>query len=213
VIPCLSAAGESLFHYIVTSENCPTIQEHLKTQGVLFGRDLALKFKQNTYFNARKFLAYMRITLLPYIDTLRGRAVLAEEIAVLLMAHCSAHVSDDAIGILTEARVRVIAFVPHTTQVFQILDLTLFGVLKGCPRYELPSDENNATVNVISKVYHNFTQTMLRPNVWGTFRALWFEFDTKREPYQLLFNEVKLREIANFEELCSIDFSPDQLSG
>jgi hypothetical protein len=40
------------------------------------------------------------------------------------------------------------------TQVFQVLDLTLFGVLKRCPRYELPFDENNATVKVRTKVYH-----------------------------------------------------------
>jgi hypothetical protein len=49
---------------------------------------------------------------------------------------------------------------------------------------------------------------MARPNVWGTFRALSFEFefDTRREPYELLFDEVKLRESAGFEELWSVTF-------
>jgi hypothetical protein len=28
-----------------------------------------------------------------------------------------------------------------------------------------------------------------------------------REPYELLFDEVKLRESADFEELCSVSFS------
>jgi hypothetical protein len=32
VIACLSAAGESLLHYIVTSENSPSLQEHLKNK-------------------------------------------------------------------------------------------------------------------------------------------------------------------------------------
>jgi hypothetical protein len=118
----------------------------------------------------------------------------------------SAHASDDVIQILTEARVRVITFAPHTTQVFQVLDLTLFGVLRQCPRYELPFDENNATVKVITKVYHDFRQTMARPNVWGTFCALEFDFDTRREPYELLFDEVKLRESAGLEKLCSVTF-------
>jgi hypothetical protein len=110
------------------------------------------------------------------------------------------------IRILTEARVRVITFEPQTTQVFQVIDLTIFGVLKRCPRYELPFDDDNALVKVITKVYHDFTQTMSRPNVWGTFRALGFEFefDTRRDPYELLFDEVKLRESAVFEELCSV---------
>jgi hypothetical protein len=152
VIACLSAARESLFHYIITSKNSPTVQEHLKKQGVRFGRDFASKFNQNTSFNAGIFLADIRTILLPYIDTLPGRAVLAQEIAVLLMAHCSADVSDDVIRILTDARARVITFAPHTTQVFQVLDLTLFGVLKRCPRYELPFDANNATVTVITGI-------------------------------------------------------------
>jgi hypothetical protein len=82
------------------------------------------------------------------------------------MTHCSADTSDDVIRLLTEARVRVIPLAPHVTQVFQVFDLTLFGVLKQCPRYELPFDENNATVKVITKLYRDFTQTMALPNVW-----------------------------------------------
>jgi hypothetical protein len=110
--------------------------------------------------------------------------------------------------ILTEPRVCVITFAPHTTKLFQVLDLTLFDVLKRCPRYELPFDDDDATLKFIMKVYHDFTQTMTRPNVWGTFRALGceFEFDTRRELYELLFDEVKLRESAGFDELCSMTF-------
>jgi hypothetical protein len=111
------------------------------------------------------------------------------------MNNCSAHVTDDVIHFLIEAGVRVMTIAPHTTQIFQVLDLTIFRALNTRPRYELPFDENNATVKAIMKVYHDFTQTMARPNVWGIFRALGFEFefDPRREPYELLFDEVKLR--------------------
>jgi hypothetical protein len=100
------------------------------------------------------------------------------------------------IRIVTEARAGVITFAPYITHVFQVLDLTLFGVLERCPRYELPLDENHATVKAITKVYHDFTQTMARHNVWGTFRALEFEFDTRPEPCKLLVDEVTLMESA-----------------
>jgi hypothetical protein len=53
---------------------------------------------------------------------------LAQEITVLLIDDCSAHVSDDVTRIRTEARVRGITFAPHTTQVFHVFVLTLFGV-------------------------------------------------------------------------------------
>jgi hypothetical protein len=76
VIACLSAARESLFHYILTWQNSPTVQDHKKKQSVRFGRDFALKFKQKPHFNAGIFLVDIRTILLPYIDTFRGRAVL-----------------------------------------------------------------------------------------------------------------------------------------
>jgi hypothetical protein len=128
------------------------------------------------------------------------------------MLHCSADISDDVIRILTEPRVHVITFAPHPTQVFQVLDLTLLGVLKRCPGYELPFDVDSATAKVTTKVYHDFTQTMARPNVWGAFCALSLEFHTRRELYELLFDEVKLREGAGFDELSSVDLPLDRLS-
>jgi hypothetical protein len=173
----------------MTLPNSSIVQEHLNTQGVRFGRDFALKFNQKPYFNAVILLADIRTILLSYIDNFPGREVLSQEIAVLLMAHCSADVSDDVIRTLSEAKVRVVPLAPHTAQGFQVFDVTAFGVLKRCLRYELPFDENNATVKFITKVYHDFTPTMAQPNVWGTFRALGFEFDTRREPYKRLFDE------------------------
>jgi hypothetical protein len=47
---------------------------------------------------------------------------------------------------------------------------------------------------------------MVLANVCRTFRALGLEFDTRREPYWLLFDEIELRESAGFEEQWSVDF-------
>jgi hypothetical protein len=79
------------------------------------------------------------------------------------MDNCSSQVSDDMIRIGTGATVRIITYAPHTTQVFQVLDLTLFDIPKGCPRYELSFDDDNATVKVIMKVYHDFRQKRYNP--------------------------------------------------
>jgi hypothetical protein len=81
------------------------------------------------------------------------------------MAHCSADLSDDMILILTEVRVPVIAFAPHTTQVFQVADLTLFGVLKRRPRSGRPFIDADAIVTFLMTVYHDFTQTMVPSNI------------------------------------------------
>jgi hypothetical protein len=114
------------------------------------------------------------------------------------MDNCSVHVTDDVIRLLTEARVRVITCAPHTTHIFQVLDLTLFGVLKRRARYELPFETDNGAIRLILKVYHDFRQTMVPSNIWGTFRALGVDFDMRREPSRLLFDEEKLRGRAGF---------------
>jgi hypothetical protein len=85
VIVCVSAAGASLRPYIVTSQNSPVVQEHLKKQGVCFGRDTILKCNQKPYINPGIFLDSIRIIFLPYIDMLRDLAVFAQELAVFLM--------------------------------------------------------------------------------------------------------------------------------
>jgi hypothetical protein len=55
---------------------------------------------------------------------------------------------------------------------------------------------------------------MVELNTWGAFQAIGFEFEfeMEAEPYRLLLNEEKPRQIAGFRELWSIDFSLDQLS-
>jgi hypothetical protein len=165
VIVCVSVAGASLLPHIVTSQNSPVVQEHLTKQGVCFGRDMVLKFNQKPYINTGIFLDYIRTIFLSYIDILRGLAVFAQEPAILLIDNCSAHVSDDVIRIPTEASMRVITCASHTTQIFQVLDLTLFEVLKRRPRYELSSDDDNATVRFIMKGNHDFGQTLIRHNI------------------------------------------------
>jgi hypothetical protein len=83
---------------------------------------------------------------LSYLVSLGDLAAFSEEIAVLLMANCSAYATDDVISLRSDARVRVITFAPHTTQVFQVVDVTISGLLEGRPRYDQPFGNDDATI-------------------------------------------------------------------
>jgi D-lyxose ketol-isomerase len=63
------------------------------------------------------------------------------------MDNCPSHVTDDIIALLTEARLRVTTFAQYTTQIFQVLDVTLFGVLKRRLGYELPFEEGKEKIH------------------------------------------------------------------
>jgi hypothetical protein len=59
----------------------------------------------------------------------------------------SCYVTDDIIGLLTGARMGVISFAPHATQIFQILDVTLFSALKWRLGYKFPFEDEKRPLN------------------------------------------------------------------
>jgi hypothetical protein len=137
-----------------------------------FGSDFVLKSHTKSYINGEIFLDYIRIIFLLNFAELRTLDECAEEIEMLLMDNFPSHVTDNVIHFITEVPVRVIIFALHTTQIFQVLDVTFFSVLKRRPRYELPFDDQKATIKFIMKVYHDFKQTMVKPNIRGAFQAI-----------------------------------------
>jgi hypothetical protein len=109
--------------------------------------------------------------------------------------------SDDVIAVLTNTRVRVIAFAPHTTYVFQMLDAVLFDALKKSASGLKMVNEASGTVAFILKLYHDFKQTIVEVNTSGAFSAIGFTHDITQDPYGLLFDEKKFQQSRGFMEL------------
>jgi hypothetical protein len=63
------------------------------------------------------FLEYISILFIPYLNELLDSEEFAECEAVLLMNNCSPHIKEALVAFLTSARVRVVKFAPHTTQI------------------------------------------------------------------------------------------------
>jgi hypothetical protein len=111
------------------------------------GRDLILKHREKPDVNAELFEGYLRSAFLPHLMITRIVKDLREQDAVLLMDNCSPHITPAVIELLSISRLRVVVVTfapqPHTTHIFQVLDLTLFGVLKrrgdiNCPSKTTP---------------------------------------------------------------------------
>jgi hypothetical protein len=120
---------------------------------------------------------YIRRVFLSALPNLRQRADLTDEEVVLLMDSCRPHVTQEVLDFLTEACVRVVTFAPHTTNIFQILDLTLFGVFKRQRQYRLPFETENHTSNFLLNIYKDFLSTMIDTNIWTAFRGIGLSFD------------------------------------
>jgi hypothetical protein len=212
VITCISAVEESLTPYIVTSQDSESLRRKLMIRGVRLGIDLVLRRRSKPYVNAVVFLEYVNNIFIPYFNELRDSEQMNACEAVLLMDNCSPHVPDDVVAVLTNARVRVITFAPHTTHVFQMLDVALFRALKKrASRLEMWNEEPG-TVAFIIKLYHDFKQTIVKVNISGTFSAIGFSYDITQNPYGLLFDEEKFQQSRGFLELWALDKSLESLS-
>jgi hypothetical protein len=50
--------------------------------------------------------------------------------AILFLDNCFSHSTEHIIGCLSADKIKILTFLPHSSQIFQILDLVFFGVFK-----------------------------------------------------------------------------------
>jgi hypothetical protein len=161
---------------------------------------------------AALFQQYVTTVLIPFINRVRTNDQLAGKPAILLMDNCSIHTRPEVFEMLREDDVTVITFPPHTTQVCQALDLSLFGVLKSKLQDKLPLGNDDRVIAFIQKDFHSLKQTFVPDNVRNAFKMLGFEFNIAKSPDTLLLREEKLRGSQRFPEIWDADYPLDQLS-
>jgi hypothetical protein len=132
--------------------------------------------------------------------------------AILSMDNCFIHTRPEVLMMLREHDVKVITFPPHTTQVFQALDLSLFGVLKSKVQSKLPLGNDDRVIAFIQKAFHSLKQTFVPNNVRNAFKMLGFEFNITKSPYTPLLQEEKLRGSQGVREIWDADDLLNRLS-
>jgi hypothetical protein len=73
--------------------------------------------------------------------------------------------SNDFVAVLTSVQVRITTFALHTTDIFQMLAVVLFGALKKHATRLGTLDEREPATAFLLNVYHDFKQTMVEVNI------------------------------------------------
>jgi hypothetical protein len=168
------------------------------SRGVRLGVDLVLRQRSKPYVSRELFLEYITTIFLPCLNELRESEEFEAYEAVLLMDNCSLHVLDEVVAVLTNAQVRIITFATHTTHIFQMLDVVLFGALRKHANGLKIFDEEQSAAAFLLRVYRDFKQTMIEVNIRGAFAAVRLIHRIDQNPYGLLFDEQKLRQSRGF---------------
>jgi hypothetical protein len=164
IITCITAGEESLTPYIVTSDDSDAIRKRPMRHGVRLAADCALQHRSKPFVSSKLFLEYINTIFVPYLNEVRDLEELEACEAVLLMDNCSPHMSDDVVAVLTRVRVRIVTFASHTTQIFQVLDIILFGPLRKHATGLKSLDEEQSAAAFLLKVYYDFKQTTIEAN-------------------------------------------------
>jgi hypothetical protein len=139
MLVCISASGDTVTPLIIAP---PTNTQKIWQLGYREGEDVQIIHHTPCYINKEIFMAYVTDILIPYIDNIRIIPEYVNEIAYLLMDNLSAHCSDEIIALFSNHKILVLTFPPHTSNLFQPLDLCFFSVFKS---YKKDSSAANST--------------------------------------------------------------------
>jgi hypothetical protein len=91
--------------------------------------DLKLEIRQIPYLYSELFARYIRETFLSIAAANRELSGCANKPALLFCDNCAAHFSNDIVRELARSGVSLLRYPWHTSYIFQVLDVLLFGRL------------------------------------------------------------------------------------
>jgi hypothetical protein len=106
----------------------------------------------------------------------------------------------------------MITYAPHTTNIFQVLDISLFGIFKLIKDNVDESGMVHEITDHVVKIIGAILRLCNPPNTQSAFRKAGFESTSVPEPVFITFHEERLRETDRFREIWDIHFPTEGLS-
>lgn len=195
LLAAVSAAGDHLIPFIITSTD---INQKMHLLGYRPGHDAIFEQRHVPYMDSRIFMQYLEGLLIPYINEKRQDPALHNKPALLFLDSCSCHVTPEVKAILAQNCVLMFCFPPHTTNIFQPLDLVLFGVIKNILKNLERDSEVNKQAGFAAELLQAFEKAMTSANIRGAFERAGMVLNTENDPCTLEFNPEKLNQNSQF---------------
>jgi transposase len=210
MLVCINAAGETLCPLVVTTDQSA---RNVFRDGIEEDVDLQVRVARSAYVDAIIFMDYTREILIPRIEDFRKANEIPGSPAILLMDNCSSHLAQTIIDLLSLHQIKVITFPPHTTGIFQMLDLVLFGAFKNYksrlskdPSLPVPADH-------VLRMFKALELAGASSTVRASFSRAGFVYDKAPDgTYILGFDERRIRESSEFQEVWKLNYPLERLS-
>jgi hypothetical protein len=141
LICCITAAGDAHCPLLVSREPSITQGFNHRHRG---GIDLKIQIAKSAYVAKEIFESYDDTVLIPAVESNRTLKGCNNKLAILFCDNCSAHCTEDIWKKLACHGVIVLTYPPHTSHIFQVSDVLLFGVFKPAEKHQRRDDEHPA---------------------------------------------------------------------
>lgn len=209
LVVTISAGGDAYFPMAITSD--PTLDQ-IFDLGIRRDTDLILQVSNSSYVNKQIFNNHIINNFIPQVEIDRKFVNLMDNPAILFFDNCSSHLDEELLQTLAQHMIIVIAYPSHTSHVFQVLDLLLFGVLKVHKKYLKKNDQIPHKIDHLYRIFQAYEQSTCSTTVRSAFRKAGFEYFEKDGLNYLKLNREKIEKSANFQEIWDFNYPEENLT-
>lgn len=209
ILTCVSAAGDALTPLLITKH---TIKDSLWETGLRQDEDVMIRIRDPPYISKELFEEYINVVFIPYLNSVREKINATSSEALLMMDSCSVHCDKSILKCLGENNVIVLTFPAHTTNIFQPLDLSLFGIFKKAKNTETDSEMQDEVNKSIIKCIQIYEQTATSFNIRGSFRRAGIIQNIKTSQKTVALKIENMINNPGFKEIWNLNIKINEIS-
>jgi hypothetical protein len=187
------------------------ISDALSRRSLRYGEDAMIRHRSPAQITEELFRECISSVFISYVLAVRDRLGFQNEMTVLLMDSAVPHPPQRVRSLLGDNTILAISFPAPMTDLFQVLDLVFFEVLKKLKTSAVSEFDDSVNAH-ISKLIQAYEQTATPSTIRGSFWKAGLEHDIKIRPFKLQVIEESLRANPGFQKMRARDESIESLS-
>jgi hypothetical protein len=185
VICCISAAGDGYCPLLIApNRGAQTIFE----TGIRRDMDMMIEIREPAYATAKSFGRYVETAFFPAVVANRKLPGCRNKSVVSFCDNCACHWSEDMLIEFARHGVLVLSYPPHTSNLFQLLDLLLFGRLKSAKKYLPGCDRAPTSIDHIIRMFKAYETVTTSTMVRSGWEKAGFEYAKMGKVFHLVVN-------------------------
>jgi hypothetical protein len=180
--------------------------------GIRRGKEVNIIVQKSSYMNEELFINYITTQFIPHVFILRLQHMRYNQRAILFMDNLRSHCSERILQELGRKNILAISFPPHTSHLFQMLDLPTFGLMKSKLKETHLLAKLHPSADHLVRTLQSLKHACISSSVRAAFQKAGFDIVMEGEDPKLSFNSEKIQNSDDFKELWDIDYPESSLS-